>query len=513
MVSVVAERQRSSLDSPDSPTSPQSQGGLSGPASSSALVLLPDTETQDPYDFGSDDDESDDERDPQLEIQGLPIPPLGSAVVFLYLLSPYLRLGAMYIIDGGEPISLWYGLLTLIYASSLSAFCRHLWFMLGRYLRKFTLEDILIEAFVRGRGQGRQHSFARTTIACVIALFRVLLAAMYFRDSVNSVLQLVPEDMQSFAHPYVSAFLGFFVLVLSISDTVAAKPVIYASALSAVSYIAWLIVISHAHATGTIQPFTSWQQRGILWNIYSSIVFACTTTLTVPLSASLAGSLVAWPVKQHRAKRFKLLNVCSAALATLLMLPLVVFTSLHVTNLNGRKSEIASSVLVPIFRTVTLSLAIPSVVVSSPMPRLSHMRRYTPVNPVKFIFVLSAVLLSLASPSVAKTIWDLTLTLACSGTFLLPALTHITIHYFRRPLAIVLPQAPQSVHASPRSSVSGRRSASRPSLDPLLQRKERYLQRRRLGKRLLWDAGIWLVLIPTCTCVIVWAGGRLIGMW
>ncbi|KAI5981140.1 hypothetical protein EDD15DRAFT_2416715, partial [Pisolithus albus] len=503
-----AERQRSSLDSPDSPTSPQSQGSLSGPASSSVLVLLPDTETQDPYDFGSDDDESDDEHDSQLEIQGLPMPPLGSPVVFLYLLSPYLRLGSMYIIDGGEPISLWYGLLTLICASSLSAFCRHLWFMLGRYLRKFTLEDILIEAFVRGRGQGRQHSFARSTIACAIALFRVLLAAMYFRDSVNSVLQLVPEDMQSLAHPYVSAFLGFFVLVLCISDTVAAKPVIYASALSTVSYIAWLIVVSHAHATGTIQPFTSWQQRGVLWNIYSSIVFACTTTLTVPLSASLAGSLVAWPVKQHRAKRFKLLNVCSAALATLLMLPLVIFTSLH----NGRTSD-PSSLLVPIFRTVTLSLAIPSVVVSSPMPRLSHMRRFTSVNPAKFIFVLSAVLLSLASPSVANTVWDLTLALACLGTFLLPALTHITIHYFRRPLTIVLPQAPQSVHASPRCSVSGRRSVSRPSLDPLLQRKERYLQRRRLGKRLLWDAGIWLVLIPTCTCVVIWAGGRLTGMW
>ncbi|KAI6039347.1 hypothetical protein EDC04DRAFT_2686364, partial [Pisolithus marmoratus] len=490
MASISIERQRLSLDSPDSATSPQSQGALLGPASSSALVLLPDTEAHDPYDLESDDDESDDECDSQLEIQRLPIPPLGSAVVFLYLLSPYLRLGALYITDGGDPISLRYGLLILILAASLSAFCRHLWFMLGRYLRKFTLEDILIEAFVRGRGQGRQHSISRFVISGTTVFFRILLAALYFQDSVNSVLQLVPEDMQSFSLPYISAFLGCLVLVLSISNTVAAKPVIYASTLSTTSYVAWLIAVSHAHATGTLEPITSWSQRGTLWNVYSSIVFACTTTLTVPLSASLAGSLAAWPVKQHRARRFKLLNVSSTALGMLLMLPLIIFTSLHTINLDGKTSEISRDLLVPIFRAMTLSLAIPNIIVSTPMSRFSHMGcRYSPVNPFKFFFVFFAVLLTLASSSVANTLRDLTLVLACSGT------------------------APQSVPASPRSGVSGSRSASRPSLDPLLQRKERYLQRRRLGKRLMWDAGIWLVLIPVCTCAVIWAVGRLIGKW
>ncbi|KAI6114382.1 hypothetical protein F5141DRAFT_1062801 [Pisolithus sp. B1] len=106
MASVVPGHQRSSLDSRDFPTSPQFQGGLSGPGRSSALVLLPDTETQDFHDLEKDDSESDDRRDSQLEIQRLPILPLGSALVFLYLLSPYLRLGALYITDGGEPISL-----------------------------------------------------------------------------------------------------------------------------------------------------------------------------------------------------------------------------------------------------------------------------------------------------------------------------------------------------------------------------------------------------------------------
>lgn len=513
MVSVSPERRRSSLDSPDSPVSPQSesQGGLSGPASSSALILLPDTEEQDPYDLESDDDQSNDEPDSQLEVQRLPIPPLGSALVFLYLLSPYLRLGALYITDGGDPISLRYGLLTLMFAASLSAFCRHLWFMLGRYLHKFTLEDILIEAFVRGRGQGRQHNFARCIISSAVALFRVLLAAMYFRDSVDSVLQLVSESMRSFALLYISAFLGFFVLVLSIPNTVAAKPVIYASTLSTTSYLAWLIAVLHANTTGNLDPVTSWPQRGILWNIYSSIVFACTTTLTAPLSASLTGSLIVWPVKRHRTRRFKLLNISSAVLAVLLVLPLVVFASLRAINLSGRTLAIPSDVLVPILRATTLSSAIPSIIVSTPMPRFLHVGYCHPhPNPIKFFYVSSTVLLSLASSFVANTIRDLTLFLACSGTFLLPALAHVTIHYLRRPLAIVIPQEPHSV---PASTIAGSRSASRPSLDPLLQRKERYLQRRRLGKRLLWDVGIWLVLIPTCACALIWAVGCLMGKW
>jgi len=176
---------RSSVDSSssdsdsdsDSPTSPQSPVSLPEGAAAT-LVLLPDTEAQNPYDLDSDDDIGD-ERDPQLEIQRLSIPPLPASFVFLYLLSPYLKLGALYISDGTA--SLWHGLITLILAASLSAFCRHLWFMLGRYLRKVTLDDILIEAFVRGRGRGCKHSLSRSIISGVIALFRILLAAFYMR--------------------------------------------------------------------------------------------------------------------------------------------------------------------------------------------------------------------------------------------------------------------------------------------------------------------------------------------
>lgn len=91
------------------------------------------------------------------------------------------------------------------------------------------------------------------------------------------------------------------------------------------------------------------------------------------------------------------------------------------------------------------------------------------------------------------------------------ALAHITIHYFRRPLSIVMPQAPSSVPSTPRPSHSDRSPS--PSRDPLLQRKERLLQRSRFGKRLLWDVVIWIVLIPICGYALVWATGRLARRW
>lgn len=69
-----------------------------------------------------------------------------------------------------------------------------------------------------------------------------------------------------------------------------------------------------------------------------SIVFACSTSLTVPLSASLASTLMAHPTKDHRKRLFKLLNVSSTTLGMLLILPLVIFTSIH-TDLVSRTTN------------------------------------------------------------------------------------------------------------------------------------------------------------------------------
>lgn len=49
--------------------------------------------------------------------------------------------------------------------------------------------------------------------------------------------------------------------------------------------------------------------------------------------------------------------------------------------------------------------------------------------------------------------------------------------------------------------------------DELLQRKERSLQRRRLGRRLVWDAVSWMTVSLFGVGGSVWAVARLLGQW
>lgn len=52
-----------------------------------------------------------------------------------------------------------------------------------------------------------------------------------------------------------------------------------------------------------------------------------------------------------------------------------------------------------------------------------------------------------------------------------------------------------------------------PRGDELLQRKERMLQRRRLGRRIVWDIAVWVLLVPVGGGGVVWAVGRVLGRW
>lgn len=81
------------------------------------------------------------------------------------------------------------------------------------------------------------------------------------------------------------------------------------------------------------------------------------------------------------------------------------------------------------------------------------------------------------------------------------------LHNFRRPLSIVMPATPAAPVHHP---VLGRSDSYN---DELLQRKERTLQRRRFARRILWDVGVWTLLLPVSGGGLVWAGGRLAGRW
>lgn len=188
MPQAISSSRRSSLDSlagsplasPTLSASPYSPtDSISVLDSTSALVLLPNQDEEDSFEFSSDEEHE--EHDPQLEIAKLAIPPLPAATVFLYLLAPYLRLGAILVPNGIT--SLKFGLVNLFVAAALSVFSRNLWFLLARYLRKSTAEDIFLEVIAKGisTAKRRRREKIRRLLFCVTGLLRILMTSMYLR--------------------------------------------------------------------------------------------------------------------------------------------------------------------------------------------------------------------------------------------------------------------------------------------------------------------------------------------
>lgn len=95
--------------------------------------------------------------------------------------------------------------------------------------------------------------------------------------------------------------------------------------------------------------------------------------------------------------------------------------------------------------------------------------------------------------------------MAYLGTYIAPCVLHVSQHFFKRPLAIIVPRSQARTRTLSSLSASDRGSRSNePDTgdappprgdDELLLRKERALQRRQLRKRIVWDVGVWSVLL------------------
>ena len=177
-----------------------------------------------------------------------------------------------------------------------------------------------------------------------------------------------------------------------------------------------------------------------------------------------------------------------------------------------------------ILSLATLLLGIPSIfAMSPPLPVPLAIRRRTSLPVSKLTLFIITYLMAYLYDGWARTTCDVLLVLAFLGTFTVPgtppsspppsppltpplALVHIVLHNFRRPLSIVMPTTP----AAPSHPALGRSDSYN---DELLQRKERTLQRRRFARRILWDVGVWTLLVPVSGGGLVWVGGRLLGRW
>ena len=172
-----SERSFTDDESPDLPESSLD--------SSAALILLHDSERSNvPFDFTDDDDSDRDESSnlvsPVFDMRKSTVfPPLRPSLVFLYLLAPYLKLGALDLINSRLPLK--YGLLALFSSALASVYSRQIWHRLARYLRKADITEVLLDTFARRRSKERRRMVLRGSVKAGNGILSILIAVTYLR--------------------------------------------------------------------------------------------------------------------------------------------------------------------------------------------------------------------------------------------------------------------------------------------------------------------------------------------
>ena len=159
---------------------------LSALDSSAALVLLHDSEESEiPFDFTEDEDSDRDEVgnlvSPVFDMRKSTVfPPLHPSLIFLYLLAPYLKLGALDLLNSRLPLK--YGLFTLFTSALASVFARQIWYMLARYLRKTDITEIMLDTFARSRSKEHRRMVLRGSVRIGTGILFILVSVTYLRS-------------------------------------------------------------------------------------------------------------------------------------------------------------------------------------------------------------------------------------------------------------------------------------------------------------------------------------------
>ncbi|KAF8160866.1 hypothetical protein B0H34DRAFT_795722 [Crassisporium funariophilum] len=588
-------RRSSTMSSASSNSDEEVSPTLSALDSSAALILVHDhDEPSTPFDFTDDEDDGDEHGDlvtPVFDVRKSAVfPPLPPTIVFLYLLAPYLRLGALNLPNSQLPLK--YGLPALLLSALASAYSRQIWYMLARYLRKADMTDVLLDTFARGRGKERRRLALRGLARTGTGVIGVLLAVTYLRESVHLLQPLLPRKLSPVVTYLISTLvLGTVVGYLSYAKSVMSRRIVYATWLSIVTYIVWISCLVYAHAHGLLQVHSGWLGTGSFWQGITTTAFAFCSSSTLPLYASLKTTPHTVSTgKTPRSRSFRIISTLSIVTATLLLLPSVLFAafpnspatssfSLHVQGIppNGsvmpdgvaNNAALPSSVpaalhmTVPVLHSIpspsdialpniqiqttlsivaalTLLLGIPSVIVTTPPPALPGLRS-AKFNVPRVLTILLVILLALvppqsfanleqgddgngddekysylASSGIFAVLTATLLVMTLASTYFLPAFLHISIHFFKRPLAIVVPPRTPLLHTpsasndfhSANTGLGSTHSSPRSIIhDELLLRKERALQKRQFKKRIIWDVGVWLLLCSSVALIVLLVGG------
>ncbi|KAG8916974.1 hypothetical protein FRC01_002745 [Tulasnella sp. 417] len=195
--------------------------------------------------------------------------------IFTYLISPTLKFGATSLLNqtlrspstdnhdddqpGSQnelfPLPVPLAVLALFFAAVLNALAVQIWLMLGQYLRRWSFEGVVGEAFVgfaeRRHGTRRnpwKRAVVRTTKVLVV-LSASLLCAAYLRESTDLLVPLVPKNSYTFERVGVALVLGFLLVPFFTGKaTLNSKRIIYSNLLSIVLYIVvGGVVIAHRY--------------------------------------------------------------------------------------------------------------------------------------------------------------------------------------------------------------------------------------------------------------------------
>lgn len=245
---------------------------LSGLDSSSALILIHDDESDDEEGGeqgegernGAEDEEDEEDgwgytrrRDPQ------PIP-LSPSSVFLYLLSPYLKLGAI-LLPVASSFPLRISLPALFGFALIAAFTRQIWYMLSRYLRtrgNANLEEVLVLVFCPG-GSRNTVSKARARTKWIRGVIRVvvkgvtmaissIMASLYLSQATRALLasNVFSTSLSSTTLVAILAVLLYPLLTSPVSSELASRRVLYSTWASVACFGLWWICVLYAFGHG-----------------------------------------------------------------------------------------------------------------------------------------------------------------------------------------------------------------------------------------------------------------------
>ncbi|KAG8703063.1 hypothetical protein FRC09_004376 [Ceratobasidium sp. 395] len=528
-----------------SPASAHSSAAGSPPSSPSSasshdrLILVPDDQFEGDALLGlwPDEDEAPTERERSNSIPSQNTPALQPRAIIPLIIGPSIKLGTTYIPRAVEIAGPVPALVGLVGMSLLSAFTGQVWVLLGRYVSRWTIEEIVAEALIRspGRRGSKKDKWKRRirkSVRWLVCITALLLCATYLHESAHLLQPALPIDTTHASQAGTTVVLAVLLMPLVSAASLATRKVIWSNFLSIVLQLIIAIVGAVHYFHGEDAERHALSKRGLpklpkshteagTWEAISILSFAfANQLLTLPLYSALVTNFAAKPTFAPRSRTrrmitsFPVLLLVSTAASIALTLPLILAPltrhaappdpSLLPNILRGPIRETLSRKLeaaIPTIQAFALILTIPLLFTGVIVPRIRQRSH-------RWILFLAATFVAAVIPGRKAGLTGLAMTLSLLTCYVLPALLHAIFHGLRRPRSILFTGTITAVTSS-----AAEPSSSADDPEALLRHKERSLQRRRLARRVLWDIGVWAVLGPVGSAATVWTAGRAVGVW